>query len=137
MTIDDDDDEEFELEEIIESRILNGELQYRVSWTGRSPDPDFYHATDFCEELVKQFHDSHPNQPSIDNTSNLPPAFNLATRVTPPVRGAPVEDSDTEDEFVVESPPSKDNAEAPKTSMIPDTRDVGDLYESLLGSLSH
>jgi len=61
---------EYELEEIIYSRLHYNKLQYRAKWTGYSPEHDkiWYPADDFenAELAVRKFHSRYPNKPHLD-----------------------------------------------------------------------
>ena len=58
---------EYELEEIIDSRLYYGKLQYRAKWTGYSPEHDktWYPYENFenADLARKQFHQRYPNKP--------------------------------------------------------------------------
>jgi len=63
---------EYELEEIIDSRLHYNKLQYRAKWTGYSPEHDktWYPADNFKNaDLTKRnFHSHYPNKPHLDQT---------------------------------------------------------------------
>jgi len=63
---------EYELEEIIDSRLHYNKLQYRAKWTGYSPEHDkiWYPADNFKNaELAKRnFHSRYPHKPHLDQT---------------------------------------------------------------------
>jgi transposase InsO family protein len=58
-------DDEWEVDEILASKLVRGTLKYQVSWKGYDPDPAWYPAWNFVgsPQLVKQFHDAYPNEP--------------------------------------------------------------------------
>jgi Chromo (CHRromatin Organisation MOdifier) domain len=58
-------DDEWEVDEILASKIVRGSLRYRVSWKGYDPDPTWYPAWNFvgCPQKLKEFHDSYLEQP--------------------------------------------------------------------------
>jgi len=62
---------EYELEEIIDSRLHYNKLQYRAKWTGYSPEHDktWYPANNFQNaNLAKQnCHSRYPDKPHLDN----------------------------------------------------------------------
>jgi len=60
-----DGDDEWEVEEILASRLIRGSLEYRVHWMGYDPDPTWYPAWNFVGSPYKlrEFHDRYPNQP--------------------------------------------------------------------------
>jgi hypothetical protein len=62
--------QEWEVEEIIDSRHSRNRLQYRVKWTGfHDPDKTWYPASNFenSPEAVRQFHDRYPEKPAPAN----------------------------------------------------------------------
>jgi hypothetical protein len=58
-------DEEWEVDEILASKLVQKSLQYRVSWKGYNPNPNWYPAWNFvgCPQKLREFHDNYPNQP--------------------------------------------------------------------------
>ncbi|RKF77839.1 hypothetical protein GcC1_060042 [Golovinomyces cichoracearum] len=54
-----DDDEEWEVENILSSRIHYGKLQYMVQWRGWDPNPEYYNADNFINAPLKirEFHE--------------------------------------------------------------------------------
>ena len=58
-------DNEWEVEEILASKIVRKTLQYRVSWKGYNPNPIWYPAWNFvgCLQKLREFHDKYPSQP--------------------------------------------------------------------------
>jgi hypothetical protein len=60
-----DGEEEEEIEEIVDSRINRGRLQYKASWIGYGPVNTWYPAENFnnSEELVIAFHNKYPEKP--------------------------------------------------------------------------
>src|SRR5713101_6898350 len=65
---------EYELDEIIDSRLHYGNLQYRAKWTGYSPEHDktCYPANNFenAESLRKQFHVRYQRKPGMATHQN-------------------------------------------------------------------
>jgi len=63
---------EYELKEIIDSRLHYNKLQYRAKWIGYSPEHDktWYPAENFENAgLAKRnFHSGYPNKPNLDQT---------------------------------------------------------------------
>jgi hypothetical protein len=61
-----EDHEEWEVEEILASRIHYRKLQYRVKWVGHYPDPPnaWYPASNFMNapNEVKRFHERYPDK---------------------------------------------------------------------------
>ena len=58
-------DSEWEVEQILASKLIRKTLKYQVSWKGYDPDPTWYPAGNFVGslDLIKQFHTKYPNQP--------------------------------------------------------------------------
>jgi len=63
---------EYELEEIIDSRLHYNKLQYRARWTGYSPEHDitWYPADNFenADLAKRNFHYRYPSKPHLDQT---------------------------------------------------------------------
>jgi len=63
-------EDEYELDEIIDSRLHYNKLQYRAKWKGNSPEHDkvWYPAENFnnAEHAVQQFHQRYPRKPRVD-----------------------------------------------------------------------
>jgi hypothetical protein len=59
------DDDEWEVEEILASKLDRKTLKYRAQWRGYDPDLEWYPAWNFvgCPHKLKEFHDRYPNQP--------------------------------------------------------------------------
>jgi len=60
-------DKEYEVEEIIDSRVKKGMLQYRVKWMGYEEDGKWYDGGGFgnAKEKVRDFHERYPGKPSF------------------------------------------------------------------------
>ena len=59
--------EEFEVQEILDSRIHYNKLQYFVDWKGYKPHECTWEPTEFlkhAKDAVARFHTRHPNRPS-------------------------------------------------------------------------
>ena len=58
-------EDEWEVEEILASKLIRGNLRYRVSWKGYNPDPVWYPAWNFvgCPQKLREFHNRYPDQP--------------------------------------------------------------------------
>jgi len=58
-------DDEWEVDQILASKVVRKSLHYRVSWTGYDPDPTWYPAWNFVGSPQKllEFHEKYPNQP--------------------------------------------------------------------------
>jgi len=63
-------EDEYELDEIIDSRLHYNKLQYRAKWQGYSPEYDkvWYPAENFnnAEYRVQRFHRRYPRKPGVD-----------------------------------------------------------------------
>jgi len=63
-------EDEYELDEIIDSRLHYNKLQYRAKWKGYSPEHDkvWYRAENFnnAEHTVQRFHRRYPGKPGVD-----------------------------------------------------------------------
>jgi len=63
-------EDEYELDEIIDSRLHYNKLQYRAKWKGYSPEHDkvWYPAENFnnAEHTVQRFHRRYPRKPGVD-----------------------------------------------------------------------
>jgi hypothetical protein len=57
--------EEWEVEEILASKLTRSTLKYRVKWVGHDPDPVWYKASNFMGSPYKlrEYHESYPNRP--------------------------------------------------------------------------
>ena len=60
-----DGSEEWEVDQILVSRVVRGILKYRVSWKGHDPDPVWYPAWNFTGSPFKlrDYHSRYPDQP--------------------------------------------------------------------------
>lgn len=58
-------DQEWEVQEIIATRLHYGKLQYRAHWVGYDEDLEWYPAVNFrnSPHLIRRFHLSNPDQP--------------------------------------------------------------------------
>jgi len=58
-------DNEWEVEEILASKLVRGALKYRASWKGYDPDLEWYPAWNFVgsPQKLKEFHERYPEQP--------------------------------------------------------------------------
>jgi hypothetical protein len=58
-------EQEWEVQEILASRVRHGKLQYRVNWLGYDEDLEWYPASNFkySPHKVQQFHHNHQDQP--------------------------------------------------------------------------
>ena len=75
--------EEFEAEEILDSRIHYNKLQYFIDWKGYKPDEWMWEPAEFlknAKDTIAHFHTHYPHRPSF---KDLPPqrrfALSLAT----------------------------------------------------------
>jgi hypothetical protein len=65
-----DGEEQFEVDEILDSRVHRGRLQYKIRWLGHEPEDDTWepaHPVSNTELLVKQFHATYPRKPGPAN----------------------------------------------------------------------
>jgi hypothetical protein len=61
-----DKEEEFEVEEILDSRIVRRKLQYLVKWIGYGPEDNSWEPAgkvENAQEAVEAFHRCHPRRP--------------------------------------------------------------------------
>jgi hypothetical protein len=61
-----DKEEEFEVEEILDSRVVRRKLQYLVKWVGYGPEDNSWEPADNvanAQEEVEAFHQRHPRRP--------------------------------------------------------------------------
>jgi transposase InsO family protein len=58
-------EKEWEVEQVLASRIYRGRLQYRVKWKGYDDDPQWYPARNFkgSPHAVRNFHSQNPEKP--------------------------------------------------------------------------
>ncbi len=58
-------EEDWEVEDILDVRSHQGKLQYRVKWVGWDEDREWYNATGFenSPEIIEDFHSRYPNKP--------------------------------------------------------------------------
>jgi len=65
-----EEEDEYELDEIIDSRLYYNKLQYRAKWKDYSPEHDkvWYPAENFnnAEHAVQRFHQRYPRKPGVD-----------------------------------------------------------------------
>jgi hypothetical protein len=56
---------EYDVEEVLASRVRNGGLQYQVQWTGHDPDDQWYNAEGFigAPQKIKDYHNAYPEKP--------------------------------------------------------------------------
>ena len=59
-----DEDDEYEVEQILEARIYRRKLQYRVKWLGYEDDPVWYDASNFknSPRKLNEFHTVNPTR---------------------------------------------------------------------------
>ncbi len=67
IIIDDDDDEHWEIDDILDFRRYRGRIQYKVKWKGLDRDNEWYYADkgefDGSEEVLNEFHALYPRKP--------------------------------------------------------------------------
>ena len=84
-----DNDPEYEVERIIGSQWINGELHYLIRWKGYGPKDDWFipasNANGF-KELVKNFHDINPSEPRPEHTPPVSSKKKLPRRSSARIR---------------------------------------------------
>ena len=67
MPIQYNDQDEWEVEEILAVRRARNRIYYRVKWTGQDHDPVWYNPDGFKGALykLKEFHDQYSNKPGL------------------------------------------------------------------------
>ena len=77
-------EDEYELNEIIDSRFHYNKLQYRAKWKGYSPEHDkiWYPAENFnnASLSVRKFHQRYPDKPGLDRSQGTNPHPTHTTR---------------------------------------------------------
>src|SRR5450432_3496268 len=60
-----DSEEEWEVQEVLASRLTRGKLYYRISWVGHDDDLTWYPASDikYSPAKLREFHLQNPDQP--------------------------------------------------------------------------
>jgi hypothetical protein len=60
-----DDETEYEVQEVLATKLIRGKLKYRVQWKGWDPDPEWYPASSLSNSplLLQEFHTKHPSLP--------------------------------------------------------------------------
>ena len=97
--------EEFEVEEILDSRIHRNRLQYFVDWVGYKPSERSWEPVDCLEnahEAIARFHSKYPLRPSPKDLAparttrtSVPPSSAPTNRRTSPRTRVPVSSSST------------------------------------------
>ena len=62
--------EEYEIEQILDSRLYRRKLQYLVDWKGYDPSARSWEPVENLDnsiELIREFHERYPNKPSVKN----------------------------------------------------------------------
>ena len=56
---------EYVVEQVLNSRVLRGKLQYQVDWQGYDPDATWYYAHGFigAPHKLRDYHEAYPNKP--------------------------------------------------------------------------
>lgn len=69
-----EDQSEYEVEEVLKSRIFRRQLQYQVSWKGYPTDPKFYPAANLgnAQKLIERFHELNPNAERLVSKKSTP-----------------------------------------------------------------
>src|SRR3981081_1648050 len=67
MTLEvDPDDEEYEVETVLDSRIVNGKIEYLVKWESYGPEDNSWEPAPHLENSsrkTKEFHQRNPDRP--------------------------------------------------------------------------
>ena len=62
-----DNTDEWELDDIVDSRVRHGKLQYKCQWTNWDRDDDWYNVNggnfDNAQKIVEDFHERYPRLP--------------------------------------------------------------------------
>ena len=112
--IESDGEPEYELEEIIDSRLHRNSLHYRAKWTGYSPEHDktWYPAENFSNAsiAIEQFHSRYPGKPRLGTGDH----HQVNLRTSPQSKGKkhqhrrqlqPNKDGTTTGSFLITLPP--------------------------------
>jgi len=69
-----EEEDEYELDEIVNSRLHYNKLQYRAKWKGYLPEHDivWYSAENFnyAKHTIPRFHRRYPGKPGVDTRLN-------------------------------------------------------------------
>jgi len=110
-------EDEYEFDEIIDSRIHYNKLQYRAKWKAYSPEHDnvWYPAGNFnnAERAVQRFHQRYTRKPRVDTRHDQ----QIVLRTSPVVkqkRRSPTPESDAERIARKASPTSPEYSGSPK-----------------------
>src|ERR1700734_3877626 len=66
---------EYEVKEVLDSRVRNNKLEYLVDWVGYDPhDPSWEPAAylDHAPEEIARYHERYPDRPSMQNLRTRP-----------------------------------------------------------------
>ena len=66
-----DEDPEYEVEEILDSRIINNNIEYLVKWKGYPPEENTWEPLkhlENCQKVREEFHQRNPGRPEDDQT---------------------------------------------------------------------
>ena len=63
-----DKEDEFDMEEVLDSRLFNREVKYLVRWKGYGPDDVTWEpwknmVSDYAKDQVREFHRQYPEKP--------------------------------------------------------------------------
>jgi len=133
---------EYELEQIVDSRLHYGKLQYRAKWTGYPPEHDkvWYPYDDFENTSIakQQFHQRYPRKPSLDQDRGTKQRRDSGLNIT---RTATRTTTTTSENENPETPHAKDSARrmgnlrgTPHEPPIPNPTRVGRSREDREGS---
>jgi len=77
-------EDEYQVDEIIDSRLHYNKLQYRAKWKGYSPEHDkvWYPAENLnnAEHTVQRFHRHYPGKPGVDTRHDQPIVLRTSPR---------------------------------------------------------
>lgn len=65
-------EEEYEVESILDSKLIRGKFYYKAKWEGYPSDDQWYEADNFdnAQELLKEFHEAYPDKPNKSRKPN-------------------------------------------------------------------
>lgn len=69
------DEEEFDVDEILDSQLRNGELHYLIRWLDYGPESDSWEPVDnlSCPEKIEEFHRKNPDRPTAQGATTESP----------------------------------------------------------------
>ena len=95
-----DGEDEWQVDEILDSKLINGVLSYRAKWLDYDEVLQYYPHTNFknCQDLVDEYHKEHPDRPGPDTVRatrtgrrrNGEPSLTPAITAPPSLNGLPL-----------------------------------------------